>query len=63
MDMSLTTLQHLCCYSSNEKLEEVSNKRPLQHPVGTSSKYSLSKQSKLLLNVPNETPNVILLKH
>ena len=63
MNMSLTTLQHLRCYRSSEKLEEVFNKRPLQYRVGTSSKYSFSKQSQLLLNVPNETPYAILRKY
>ena len=63
MNISLATSQCFCCSSSCEKVKKVSNRRPLQCLVGILSKYSLSEQSQLLLNVHNETEYAILLQH
>ena len=61
MNMPLATSQCFFYSSSCEKVKKVSNRRPLQCLF--SSKYSLSEQSQLLLNVHNETEYAILLQH
>ena len=63
MNMPLATSQCFFCSSSCEKVKKVSNRRPLQCLVGILSKYSLSEQSQLLLNVHNEIAYAILLQH
>ena len=63
MNISLAMSQCFCCSSSCEKVKKVSNRRFLQCLVGILSKYSLSEQSQLLLNVHNETEYAILPQH